>query len=188
MLSKKKIRKNMLKQRKELSPSEVSANSLRITQRLLLLDVVKKSNCFHLYFPINNEVDTTELIKYLWKHNKTVIMPRTDFENKTLKNSIITSFDQLEETTFSMMEPKAYLDSFTGHIDIVLVPGVAFDRSTNRMGYGGGFYDRFLNTTSAIKIALSHHFQLMDSIPSEEHDVRMDYIITEEEIIDKEQL
>ena len=186
MLTKKQIRRKLLKQRRELSKDSVSYNSLKVIEQLLALKVVQESKRFHLYYPINNEIDTTQLIEYLWSNNKEVILPRTDFENKSLKNSIITSYDQLEETTFNMLEPKEDMKAYTGDIEIVIVPGVAFDRSSNRMGYGGGFYDRFLESTSAIKIALSHHFQLLDTIPAETHDIKMDYIITEKDIIEKE--
>ena len=73
-------------------------------------------------------------------------------------------------------------------IDIVIVPGVAFDKKYNRMGYGKGYYDRFLKDMTALKIGVCHSFQLVDEIPSEPHDIKMDMIVTEREIWSRENI
>lgn len=172
------IRKAQLRQRRELDTATVAADSAAILAHLLQLDAIITATRVHLYYPINNEVDTTALITHLWARKVEVQMPRTDFENHRIVHYCITSFNQLEETSFSMHEPKVGSPLATAEPDVVIVPGVCFDLQGNRMGYGGGFYDRFLQQTAAIKIAPAYSFQVLNTIPTETHDITMDIIIT----------
>ena len=88
---------------------------------------------------------------------------------------------ELTTGAFNVPEPKEK-KVFDKKIDVVLVPGVAFDKNFNRMGFGKGYYDKFLKEFEGIKIGVCHSFQLLDEIPSEAHDVKMDVIVTEEEV------
>jgi len=180
---KKELRKKLLKLRKSQTDSEVSSQSRSIINSLISSNLLYKTNSVHLYFPINKEVDTRELIEYLWEKKIKVLLPRTDFHNRDLVNYEITDFSQLEKTTFNMLEPKTDNQVFAGIPDIVLVPGVGFDPELNRMGYGGGFYDKFLSSVNSIKIALAFECQLIPNLPVEDHDIKMDMIITEDRII-----
>ncbi len=178
---KKQLRKTILQQRRGMDAESVLARSSAIFSAISALDAVIHASIIHIYYPINNEVDTRKFIQQLWQRNITVIMPRTDFTHHRIINFRVDSFDQLEPTTFSMMEPKLSCKEISREPDVVIVPGVAFDRAGNRMGYGGGFYDRFLANTAAIKIAPAYTFQLKDAIPAEAHDVTMDYVICPDE-------
>lgn len=180
---KRSIRKTQLRQRRQLDKAIVAIDSAAILAHLLELDAIRSASCVHLYYPINNEVDTTGLITYLWSNNVEVQMPRTDFEHHRIINYRITRFDQLEETTFNMLEPKVNSPKATLEPDVVIVPGVCFDLQGNRMGYGGGFYDRFLQQTAAIKIAPAYQFQVLQRIPTEAHDITMDTVITPQGVV-----
>jgi len=180
---KKELRKKLLKLRKSQTDLDVINKSKSIINSLISSSLLENISSVHLYFPINKEVETKELIKYLWQKKIKVLLPRTDFDNRDLVNYEITDFSQLEKTTFNMLEPKTDNTVFTGNPDIVLVPGVGFDSELNRMGYGGGFYDRFLNSANTKKIALAFECQLVPNLPVEDHDIKMDMIITEDRII-----
>ncbi|MCP3666734.1 MAG: 5-formyltetrahydrofolate cyclo-ligase [Gammaproteobacteria bacterium] len=176
------LRREIFRLRKSLSDDDRKRRSNLIMQNLVEGGFLDGKRNVHLYYPINNEVCTIELIETLWKTGVNVIMPRTVVPGNTIANHIVSSFDQLEIGAFDLQEPKTVTPEYTGHCDIILAPGLVFDYQLNRMGYGGGFYDRFLSNTSALKVAPAYDFQLKESIPVEDHDVRMDHIVTEERI------
>jgi 5-formyltetrahydrofolate cyclo-ligase len=99
--------------------------------------------------------------------------------------SELKSLDELETSTFDILEPRE--DSIRpvqpGDTDVAIVPGIAFDRTCHRIGYGGGYYDRFLARFRGNKIALAYEVQLYDSIPAEPHDLSVDIIVTEDRTI-----
>ncbi len=173
------LRQEVLSLRKSLTAADQRHQSKIILQRLVDEELLKGIRNIHLYYPINNEVCTIKLIQKLWKAGIDVIMPRTDFSGKRLRHYLVSDFAQLEKTSFNMLEPSAALREFTADIDIVLVPGIVFDQKLNRMGYGGGYYDRFLADSTALRVAPAYEFQVRESIPTEAHDIQMDYIITE---------
>ncbi len=180
---KKSLRQEIFKQRKALDAQAYQAHSRAVTQRLLDNGFLDGIHSVHLYYPINNEVYTLELIEELWRRSIQVVMPRTDLKNHKLDNYPITSFDQLEErTAYKLLEPKQSLPIHEGDCDLILVPGLAFDHSLNRIGYGGGFYDRFLAQSSGRKVAIAYDFQVREAIPSEPHDIKMDQIVTDQRI------
>ena len=137
-----------------------------------------------MYFvSFNNEVDTHEMIRSALK-NKTVIIPKVIHHE--IEPSIIIDFDNLMPSgRFNVPEPIEIMKMAYKNIDLVLVPGIAFDREGYRLGYGFGFYDKFLKKVpKAVKIGLAFDFQIVDQVPREEHDVPVDFIVTEERVID----
>jgi len=179
---KKTLRKEIFKLRKALTKDDCFSRSEAIMNKLSKRGFLANKRSVHLYYPINNEVNTADLIEQLWAKGIEVIMPRTDIAGKKIDNYRVSSFDQLEKTTFNLLEPKISTAKHTGECDIILIPGLAFDHNLNRLGYGGGFYDRFLANTTALKIAIAYDFQVKESIPSEAHDIKMDFIVTEQRI------
>ncbi len=173
----------MLGKRKTLDAASIAQKSNAICTHLREAGLLSGKKVFHIYFPIKNEVDTRPLIEWLWKSGATVVMSRSDFSSHRLRNSIVSNFKQLEPTVFGLREPLAALPEYTGPLDIVFVPGVAFDRRKNRLGYGAGFYDAFLAGEKARKIALAFACQLVESIPAQNHDIRMDLIVTENGVL-----
>jgi 5-formyltetrahydrofolate cyclo-ligase len=134
-----------------------------------------------------NEVKTIPLIKKMLYEGKNVIISYTDAKNvKLIPVELHDIENDLEKSPYGYLQPKENLivpvevDKF----DLIIVPGVVFDRHLNRIGFGKGYYDRILEfkRKDARAIAVAYEFQLQDEIPSQEHDIKMDMIITEEKI------
>lgn len=183
-----KFRKNVITLRKNQNSLDCSRNSIIIKEKLLKMDRVKNSNTIMLYLDFNNEVKTDILLKELINLNKIVVAPITVKEDKKLLPYRIKNLDSdIKIGSYGIREPRKSTCSPVDikEIDIVIVPGVAFDKNGFRLGYGGGFYDRFLKNLSpyAITIGLAFDIQLFDEIPKEEHDIQLDYIITEKRIL-----
>ena len=181
------IRKQVLGVRNKLSEEEVSCLSERIFLKLKENSFFNDSTNVMVYLDFKHEVKTDTIINYCLQNNKKVYVPICIPETHELCISRITSLDQLQTGHFGIREP------FPGHIrlsdssllDLVLVPGVAFDASGNRIGFGAGYYDRFLKRLrpDAVKAALAYSFQVVEHVPSDEYDIPADYIVTENNTI-----
>jgi 5-formyltetrahydrofolate cyclo-ligase len=184
MESKSKIRKRILNVRNNMSKEDVKKNSNAIMDKITSLDIYKHSNVVFIYMDFKNEVMTSNLIKRMLSEKKRVVIPYTDSINTVLIPSEITKESDLKQNSFGYFEPKSILPVNIEEIDLVIVPGVVFDKNLNRIGFGKGYYDKILNRLkpSAKKVALAHDFQVLEDIPAEEHDVKMDMIITEKNI------
>jgi 5-formyltetrahydrofolate cyclo-ligase len=181
------IRKNIKRIRDRLSDSFVRDNSKLISDKVFSLNAIKEASVVLTYYSINNEVNTHEIIEKLTFMNKKVALPICRPDKTDLAISIISSTTELKPGSFGIMEPDPDNLSLVKpeEIDIVLVPGIAFDRRGNRIGYGKGYYDRFLQVfkPSQLKIGLCFDFQLFDELPSDSNDVPVDCIITESSVI-----
>lgn len=184
MESKSQLRKRVLNVRNNMSKEDVKKNSNAIMDKITSLDIYKQSKVVFIYMDFKNEVITSNLIKHMLSEKKRVVIPYTDSINTVLIPSEITKESDLKQNSFGYFEPKSILPVNIEEIDLVIVPGVVFDKNLNRIGFGKGYYDKILNRLkpSAKKIALAHDFQVLEDIPAEEHDVKMDMIITEKNI------
>ena len=184
MESKSQLRKRVLNVRNNMSKEDVKKNSNAIMDKITSLDIYKQSKVVFIYMDFKNEVMTSNLIKRMLSEKKRVVIPYTDSINTVLIPSEITKESDLKQNSFGYYEPKSILPVNIEEIDLVIVPGVVFDKNLNRIGFGKGYYDKILNRLkpSAKKIALAHDFQVLEDIPAEEHDVKMDMIITEKNI------
>ncbi|HPB79513.1 MAG TPA: 5-formyltetrahydrofolate cyclo-ligase [Sedimentibacter sp.] len=184
MESKSQLRKRVLNVRNNMSKEDVKKNSNAIMDKITSLDIYKQSKVVFIYMDFKNEVITSNLIKHMLSEKKRVVIPYTDSINTVLIPSEITKESDLKQNSFGYYEPKSILPVNIEEIDLVIVPGVVFDKNLNRIGFGKGYYDKILNRLkpSAKKIALAHDFQVLEDIPAEEHDVKMDMIITEKNI------
>jgi len=184
MESKSELRKRILKIRNNMSKEDVEKNSRAITDRITSLDIYKQSKVVFTYMDFKNEVMTSNLIRHMLSEKKRVVIPYTDTINTVLIPSEITKEADLKLNFFGYYEPKNISPVNIEEIDLVIVPGVIFDKNLNRIGFGKGYYDKSLNKlkTSAKKLAVAHEFQVLEIIPAEEHDVKMDMIITEKNI------
>lgn len=185
---KNKLRQEIAEKRKQLSKSDVSMMSIKIHSNLRSLDEYQNAMNVLFYVSYNNEVETRSVIQNLLTTNaKTIIVPYTVRGEAGIKISKLRSFDQLQEAHFGILEPKeeeiAIFDK--KHIDLIIVPGTVFDRRGHRIGYGAGYYDIFLSTISKkiSKVGLAYDFQIVDEIPNQKHDIPMDIIVTEKEVI-----
>lgn len=140
------------------------------------------------FVSFSDEVDTHELIKIGIRDNKNILVPITIKETKELKLSLVTDFNELELGYYNILTPKEKFIRYTDPklVDLIIVPGVVFDREGYRIGYGGGYYDRFLSKIekSIPRIAIAFDLQIIDKVPREYYDIPVDYIITEKEIIE----
>ncbi len=181
MEEKKELRKKILGIRNNMLKEDVENNSRIITDKIISLDIYKQSKVVFIYMDFNNEVMTSYLIRHMFSDKKRVVVSYTDTVNNVLILSEIIEKADMILNPFGYYVPKNILPVAIEEIDLVIVPGVVFDKNLNRIGFGKGYYDKILNKlkSSAKKVAVAHEFQVLENIPSEEHDVKMDMIITE---------
>lgn len=188
---KQKLKDEIFRKRKSLSRMEVDGKSTAIMEKLFSLNEFKDAKNIMVYVSFNNEADTIETIKELLKgkeeNKKSIIVPYVEKNNPILQLSELNDFNDLETRNFGILEPKEdKIKKFDANkLDLVIIPGIAFDKNGHRIGYGYGYYDRFLeklnkNTT---KIGLCYDFQLIEKIPEEKHDVPMDIVVTEKRVM-----
>ena len=183
---KEKLRKKIMDTRKSLPDSDVLEKSKQIKKRLFEMTEFKKADTILFYVSYDNEVYTHDMIKENLSSGKNVIVPITDKEKHCLILSKLNNWEDLECSTYSILEPKknCIREVSLDKIDLILVPGVVFDESGNRIGHGMGYYDKLLkNSKNATHIGLAFEVQIVDNIPAEDHDVKVDRIVTEERII-----
>jgi len=183
------FRQDILKKRQALSADEVVDKSSAIIKKLLDMDIYKQAATVMAYLDFRNEVKTGELVKSALAAGKRLAVPVTDVANKRLIPSLIENYPfDIAPGTWGIPEPKPGrirpVDPLA--IDLVVVPGVAFDIYGNRIGYGGGYYDRFLPRAKpgVVTLAPAYEFQVRDWIGRGKYDWPVDYIVTEERIID----
>ena len=168
-----------------MPPSDVAAKSVLIRKRLTSLPEYQNSISIHTFIgSLPGEVRTKPLIEQALSENKNVMIPIYHGVDKPPSHSLIHSLDSLEMTQFGIEQPaeESIIPSEITDTDLILVPCIAVDKSGNRIGMGGGFYDRILKNLSIIKIALTFDFQYIDSLPAEEHDIKVNFVVTEKGI------
>ena len=170
----------MLARRKHLAAEVCLSHSLRIQRRVVLLPAFEQAEVVALYSPILNEVFTEEIFHEALHRGKTIAYPRVVGERLDFVS--VTSPAELSPGAFGVLEPTGTMLLPSHALDLVLVPGVAFDVLGNRLGYGKGFYDRVLFGTGrpALSVGLCFELQLIERLPVEEHDACLDLLITEE--------
>ncbi len=133
----------------------------------------------HCYLPMSTEINIFPLIDKMLAAKMTVVCPKT-FPKRRLQNLILKSANQVEEGEYGTSHP-ANSEEFLGEYDLIIVPGLAFDNTNFRLGYGGGYYDNFLvDNPKALKVGIFYPFQKVTHVPLESHDVQLDRIICQE--------
>ncbi len=187
---KKTLRKEIITKRNNIDVTEKENKDKKILDRFYDSKYYKESKHIFVYISYGSEINTKEIINKAFKDNKKVYVPRTEFKTRLMDAVEIKSLDNLIKSSYGALEPskeEPYIDP--NELDLIVVPGLAFDRNGGRMGYGAGFYDRYFkkiskeNLSKVIKLALTYDFQLLDEVPMSEQDVPVDYIITEKEFI-----
>lgn len=171
----------MRKKRESLSAQEVSGLSRKIEDRFWSLEAVLKACQFFTYVSFRNEPDTFSLIRRGFKEKKRILVPAV--VQGQMGSCPLNSESELVLGAFGIPEPARRIFEEPQKECVFLIPGLVFDRKGNRMGYGKGFYDRFLTNRKNLKIALAYSFQILPQIEVKNHDVPVDIIITEDEII-----
>lgn len=185
-MDKNEVRQLIKGYRQKLTDEDVKTKSRLIIDRLKKSDIYKKSENVFLYISYNREVDTYMLLSQCFMDGKKVYAPKvlskTDMEFYCLSN-----VNDLVSGYMGIMEPSDACEKANTRNGLFIMPGLAFDYDFHRIGYGGGFYDRYLSEDNTfIKAALAFDFQLLESIPYEEHDLKPDYIITQTQFIRRE--
>lgn len=181
---KKAIRKRTLQAREELATEVAQELSGRILRHLKELELFRTAKVIHTYVSTKlNEVDTRRLIQEVLRSGRRVAVPITNRQRKALDHSEILSLDDLKPSTFGILEPATPRPVGEALLDLVIVPVVAVDRHGNRVGFGKGYYDRFLKSVRCPKVALAYSFQVLDEIPEAPGDERLDFIVTENGVV-----
>ena len=181
METKQSIRKLVFQRRKDAPMSMIENDSHTICRKVIRLPEFLEAKWLIAYMDFNREVMTKELVEEAWKAGKRVAVPRV--EGKDMTYYEITSFDQLVPGYFQIPEPEG-CEKAVCEDALLIVPGVAFDRARHRVGYGQGFYDRYLDRhPHHTTVAVAFEFQVMDEVPFEELDILPQILITEKEMI-----
>ncbi|GFN34324.1 5-formyltetrahydrofolate cyclo-ligase [Tepidimicrobium xylanilyticum] len=186
-MDKKAMRKEILEKRSKLTEEEIREKSNIIKEKLMGLDKFKKSKFIFSFISFGDEVDTHNIIKEALNLGKRIGVPITVPEKRRLLVSELYDFDkELELGYYNILTPKKeYIREVDPkEIDMVLVPGVVFTPDGYRIGYGGGYYDRFFNKNDKLfKIGLCFDLQIAEKIPVDIYDIPVNCIITEKKII-----
>jgi 5-formyltetrahydrofolate cyclo-ligase len=185
-MTKKEIRKYILNMRDAVNAEQKEDWDSKIFTSLINSDFYRNANVIFAFVSFKSEVDTHRFINHAVRDNKVICVPRIKSKETGIEVFRIGNMEDLKTGYYGILEPKdSCLKVNDEDIDLILMPGVAFDREGGRVGYGAGFYDRYLAKLKekADKIALAYHIQLLDKVPMDEFDVRIDGIITDEEIL-----
>jgi 5-formyltetrahydrofolate cyclo-ligase len=187
-MNKVETRAQILNWRDQLSMEEVKRVSDAICTTLLSMDAYRDASILMAYAAFRKEVGLRKLVEQAWADGKTVLFPKVNRERKEIEAYYIQSYNDLHPGVWGILEPNEHQRQWTGvpPIDIIYMPGLAFDREGHRLGYGGGYYDRWidkLHSPLPQLIAVAHSEQMMDSVPYEAHDALVDKIVTEKETI-----
>lgn len=170
------LRRNMRKLKSLLTVQEAAERSAAIMELVEQTDAFGHADVVLLYWSMADEVQTHAFVER-WYRQKTLLLPCVDGDNLRLRQ--YTGTDCLVPgEQFGIGEPTGPEWTDLGAVQLIVVPGVAFDSAGHRMGRGRGFYDRLLaSTPSAVKMGIAYGFQVLDTIPTEPHDIKMDLII-----------
>lgn len=180
MWTKESIRKQMFAERRELGnhPFEEQKRNRELLSVVMEAEVFRDSDEIYLYSSYHHEAGTRELAERWLAAGKRLAFPRV--AGKDMDFYWVSSMKELLPGTMGILEPDFECPRADAVYAPVLVPGVAFDEKGNRIGYGGGYYDRFFEKEPEhLKVGYAFDFQVFEEIPSEEHDGRMDQVITE---------
>lgn len=183
-MNKDEIRQDMRARRGMLSQDEQRRASQAVLMRILAFAPYAHARSVMAYMACWGELDLTPVITDVLARGKTLLLPRCEAPG-VMTARRVTDLAQLEPGAFGVQEPAAGCAVFPPEaIDLVFVPGTAFDASGGRLGQGGGYYDRFLLRTGALRAGIGHDFALMARVPVQAHDLRMDCVITPGRMID----
>ena len=184
-MPKRSLRTQLLAQRRALSHDHWHEYSRAAQHRLLSLDEYAKAECIAIYAPAHNETDTSLILSTAFQAGKRVLYPAVCGEHMVFRH--VEQVEELQEGAFGILEPcQTGTDHQADEADLIVVPGVAFDLSGHRVGYGKGFYDRFLQHPGhcAHLVGLCHDFQLVvEPLPIDAHDIAMEIIVTDKRVI-----
>lgn len=175
------LRNKILSIRNSLDKETKDAMDYEIYNKLINSELYMKARSIFIYLSFGSEIETNKIINKALKDEKEVYIPKIYKEDRSMKAIRLNSFNDLKENSMGILEPineGNYIEK--EEIDLIVVPGVVFDFKGNRIGYGGGYYDRYLEDIKEIsnKLVLAYDSQIVDFIQPEPHDISFDYILT----------
>ncbi len=183
---KKRVRKQIRKKLAELNPTVLHAKSMAACKRLITQPEFERARVVMLYLSMPGEVDTAPLALRGWQDQKTVSAPKCSWDHRRIVPLQIHSMEAgLVATKGALREPEAGEPVPLETLDLVVVPGMAFDRRGNRLGRGAGFYDRFLASPQfrGTAVGLAFREQVLEQLPVRENDVPVHMLVTDEEVL-----
>lgn len=170
----------------DLTDEQYNHYSNTIIDKLLLEETIQNANTIAVTLSNRPEVNTYPLIEKLWESKKRVVVPKCNPKDRSMQFYELQHFNQLETVYMNLREPnpKKTIPVSSKIIDIIVVPGVVYDISGYRIGFGGGYYDRYLVNYNGNLISLAFDLQIVHNVPREPHDIPIDLIITEKQRID----
>ena len=174
------LRNILLEKRDNTSFDLLEIASGKIQKRLKRIYAFKNAQKIGVYYPIGSEILTQDIIQELLSNAKEVFLPKVIGDKIEFRK--ITDFSSLENGSFDIMEPKDGCQA-DNELDVIIVPTVAITPEGVRLGYGHGFYDRFLAENKTATISLTFEKQIVKNIPRTEHDKIIDWIVTEDRIL-----
>ncbi|MCE1225384.1 MAG: 5-formyltetrahydrofolate cyclo-ligase [Geobacteraceae bacterium] len=183
-MPKKALRRDLLARRRAMDQATWHTASASAQQRLADLELFQRAACIALYSPIQQEVDTELLFATARSAGKQVLYPLVCGNNLQFRE--VTETGQRASGAFGILEPCRFGEEHSlASADLIVVPGVAFDLQGHRIGFGKGYYDRCLSQLPkhGTLVGLCHDFQLLEQVPAERHDIRMQYVVTDKRIV-----
>jgi 5-formyltetrahydrofolate cyclo-ligase len=171
------LRRLWLEKRDNFSADFIEIASKKIQKNLKKIDAYRAARAIACYYSIGSEVKTYNIIQEILSDGKALALPRVEDDELVFCN--IGKLEDLEKGEFGIMEPKQNCPT-TSEFDAILVPAVAMTREGQRLGYGRGFYDRFLADKKSTTIALAYSKTILKNIPSSKNDIRVQWVVTED--------
>ena len=179
---KQKLRKDILEKRDSLSKEEIINKSNIIKEKLFSLSEYKKANIICFFVSFKSEVNTNDMIKECIEEGKTVCVPVITGE-KLILSRINNPSELTKKNKYGILEPPVINEIDKTDVDIITVPGAAFDKHGHRVGYGKGYYDDLLKDYGGLSLGICFDLQIVDKVPRDEWDEKIDMVITEGRII-----
>ena len=176
-MEKKDLRIFIRMQKAQFNKEELERMSVPITNRLLASPRVKSAKTILMYYSLDDEVNTHNILNHFLNEGKTILLPAV-LDDKNMELRHYEGPQDLVGGFFRIMEPVGRLFNDYPSVDVAVVPGMAFDSRCNRLGRGKGYYDRMLpKLSNAYKIGMCFDFQKLPGIPADEHDIKVDEVI-----------
>lgn len=182
-MNKKDIRKAVLAKRDILEQQNKKAMDEAIFNKIVKLKEYNEAESIFIFISFGSEVDTHRIINHALERGKRVAVPRINKAKKAMELKVIKSLDNLKPALYGILEPGEEAEDIEpDELGLIIMPGVAFDLSGGRIGYGGGYYDRFLNEAKETtpRVALAYELQIVDILPLEPFDKKIHGLITEQ--------
>ncbi len=184
ILTKKETRARVREMRKQLPEEALLSESRRIFGKVRASQEYKAAGTVFVYMSMAGEVQTREFIEQAWADGKKVAVPKTDLSSHQIRFCYIENFEQVRPGVMGILEPVTCPCADGDGDALIIMPGVAFDPGRHRVGYGGGFYDRYLEAHPGHPTAaVAFDFQIFDKVPAEVHDLQPDRIYTPTQIL-----